>query len=77
MTQVVSLRKGEVVDLDQARARWKLVLKAPGSASANEWGNPQWRRCRGGAPVGPKTDGRGVGEYSQLVQRFAIMDIGA
>ena len=41
VNQLVSRHKGEVVELDRARTSWKLVRKAPGSASWLDWENPQ------------------------------------
>ena len=42
-----NLHKGEVVELDPDRSRWRLVERAPGSASAHE----QFYCVPGGSPV--------------------------
>ena len=74
ITKLVSLHKGEVVELDPRRTTWRLRPKAPGSASA-DWQNEQWNCCENGEPVGARADGPGHYEYSKPQAWFIELEM--
>ena len=64
-TQLVGLRKGELVELGPRLSMWRLVKKAPGSASDFETYGPQWYCCEQGRPAGVPDVQPGNDEYGQ------------